>query len=127
MDTWKRKQLHSHIYRVPESFRNEVMQKAFYFQLAERDNKINSLRLQIVVVVGNSLSGQDISMELVEVAKEVHLSAKSLNITEGLSKVISKHDNLHLRPQVILLLFFSHSLSAYICARKYVAVVYIWI
>ena len=107
MDTWKRKQLHSHIYRVPESFRNEVMQKAFYFQLAERDNKINSLRLQIVVVVGNSLSGQDISMELVEVAKEVHLSAKSLNITEGLSKVISKHDNLHLRPQVILLLFFS--------------------
>ncbi|KAB5531913.1 hypothetical protein DKX38_018583 [Salix brachista] len=100
MDTWKRKQLHSHIYRVPEPFRNEVMQKAFYFQLAERDNKINSLRLQIVVVVGNSLSGQDISMELVEVAKEVHLSAKSLNITEGLSKVISKHDNLHLRPQI---------------------------
>ncbi|KAJ6387160.1 hypothetical protein OIU78_016969 [Salix suchowensis] len=77
MDTWKRKQLHSHIYRVPEPFRNEI-----------------------VVVVGNSLSGQDISMELVEVAKEVHLSAKSLNITEGLSKVISKHDNLHLRPQI---------------------------
>ncbi|KAJ6418424.1 hypothetical protein OIU84_001737 [Salix udensis] len=77
MDTWKRKQLHSHIYRVPEPFRDEI-----------------------VVVVGNSLSGQDISMELVEVAKEVHLSAKSLNITEGLSKVISKHDNLHLRPQI---------------------------
>ncbi|KAH8493198.1 hypothetical protein H0E87_022446 [Populus deltoides] len=77
MDTWKRKQMHSHIYRVPEPFRNEV-----------------------VVVVGNSLSGQDISMELVEVAKEVHLSAKSLNITEGLSKVISKHENLHLHPQI---------------------------
>jgi hypothetical protein len=45
-------------------------------------------------------------MELVEVAKEVHLSAKSLNITEGLSKVISKHENLHLHPQVILLFFF---------------------
>jgi cation diffusion facilitator CzcD-associated flavoprotein CzcO len=52
------------------------------------------------VVIGNSFSGQDISMELVEVAKEVHLSSKSLNITEGLSKVISKHENLHLRPQV---------------------------
>lgn len=77
MDTWKRKQMHSHVYRVPEPFRNEV-----------------------VVVVGNSLSGQDISMELVEVAKEVHLSAKSLNITEGLSKVISKHENLHLHPQI---------------------------
>lgn len=59
------------------------------------------------MVVGNSLSGQDISMELVEVAKEVHLSAKSLNITEGLSKVISKHENLHLHPQVMLLFFFT--------------------
>ncbi|KAJ4831256.1 hypothetical protein Tsubulata_014572 [Turnera subulata] len=77
MNSWKRKQMHSHVYRVPEPFRNEV-----------------------VVVVGNSLSGQDISMELVEVAKEVHLSSKSLDITEGLSKVINKHDNLHLRPQI---------------------------
>ncbi|GLT25242.1 hypothetical protein SLA2020_003860 [Shorea laevis] len=77
MDAWRRKQMHSHVYRVPEPFRNEV-----------------------VVVVGNSLSGQDISMELVEVAKEVHLSAKSLNITEGLSKVISKHENLRLHPQI---------------------------
>lgn len=77
MESWKRKQMHSHIYREPETFRNEV-----------------------VVVVGNSLSGQDISMELVEVAKEVHLSSKSLNISEGLSKVISKHDNLHLHLQI---------------------------
>ncbi|KAF2312829.1 hypothetical protein GH714_040879 [Hevea brasiliensis] len=67
MDTWKRKQMHSHIYRVPEPFRNEW---ARY------------------------------SMELVKVAKEVHLSAKSLDITLGLSKVISKRENLHLRPQI---------------------------
>ncbi|KAB2000025.1 hypothetical protein ES319_D12G203400v1 [Gossypium barbadense] len=78
MDAWKRKQIHSHVYRVPEPFRNEV-----------------------VVIVGNSLSGQDISMEIVKVAKEVYLSAKSLEvITEGLSKVISKHRNLHLYPQI---------------------------
>ncbi|GFP87445.1 flavin-containing monooxygenase FMO GS-OX-like 9 [Phtheirospermum japonicum] len=77
MDAWRRKQMHSHIYRVPEPFKNEV-----------------------VVVVGNSLSGQDISMELVSVAKEIHLSSKSLNISQGLSKVISKYDNLHLRPQI---------------------------
>ncbi|TQD79227.1 hypothetical protein C1H46_035265 [Malus baccata] len=69
MDAWKRKQLHSHIYRV-------------------------------VVVVGTSLSGQDISMELVDVAKAIYLSGKSLDISEGLSKVISKHENLHLRPQI---------------------------
>ncbi|XP_021820591.1 flavin-containing monooxygenase FMO GS-OX-like 9 [Prunus avium] len=77
MDAWKRKQMHSHIYRVPEPFADEV-----------------------VVVVGTSLSGQDISMELVEVAKAVYLSGKSLDISEGLSKVISKHENLHLRPQI---------------------------
>ncbi|XAR50006.1 hypothetical protein NMG60_11004209 [Bertholletia excelsa] len=77
MDKWRRRHMHSHIYRVPEPFRNEV-----------------------VVVVGNSLSGQDISMELVDVAKEIHLSAKSLDVSEGLSKVISKHQNLRLRPQI---------------------------
>ncbi|KAG0470826.1 hypothetical protein HPP92_017526 [Vanilla planifolia] len=77
MDTWTGRQLHSHVYRFPEPFNNEV-----------------------VVVVGNSMSGQDISMELVKVAKEVHLSAKSLEVSEGLSKVIAKHESLHLHPQI---------------------------
>ncbi|CAL5201842.1 unnamed protein product [Lathyrus oleraceus] len=78
MDTWKRKQMHSHIYRTPEPFHNEV-----------------------VVLVGNSFSGQDIAIELVGVAKEIHISSRSLSsITEGLSKVISKHDTLHLHPQI---------------------------
>ncbi|KAK2387717.1 hypothetical protein P8452_25834 [Trifolium repens] len=78
MDTWKRKQIHSHIYRTPEPFHNEV-----------------------VVVVGNSFSGQDLAMELVGVAKEVHISARSLHtVYEGLKKVISKHDTLHLHPQI---------------------------
>ncbi|KAI3669028.1 hypothetical protein L6452_40247 [Arctium lappa] len=44
------------------------------------------------VVVGNSLSGHDISMELVNVDKEIHLSAKLPGVLEGLSKVISKRD-----------------------------------
>ncbi|XP_061351991.1 flavin-containing monooxygenase FMO GS-OX-like 9 [Gastrolobium bilobum] len=77
MDTWKRNQMHSHIYRSPEPFRNEI-----------------------VVVVGNSLSGQDISIELVEEAKEVHMSSRSLKISEGLTKIISKHENFHLHPQI---------------------------
>ncbi|KAM6569563.1 hypothetical protein CsatB_017548 [Cannabis sativa] len=77
MDSWKRKQMHSHFYRVPDPFRNEV-----------------------VVIVGSSLSGQDLSMELVEVAKEVYLSSRSMDITEGFSKVIAKHQNLHLRQQI---------------------------
>ncbi|ONK75766.1 uncharacterized protein A4U43_C03F20310 [Asparagus officinalis] len=77
MDRWTRKQIHSHVYRVPKPFHNEV-----------------------VVVVGNSYSGRDISLELVDVAKEVHLSAKSLQISEGLSKVISKYQNLHIHLQI---------------------------
>ncbi|PSS07952.1 Flavin-containing monooxygenase FMO GS-OX-like [Actinidia chinensis var. chinensis] len=78
MDAWKRKQIHSHIYRVPDSFHNEV-----------------------VVVVGSFVSGRDISMELLKVAKEIHLSAKSLDdLYEGLPKFISKHDNMHLHPQI---------------------------
>ncbi|KAL1213799.1 Flavin-containing monooxygenase FMO GS-OX-like 8 [Cardamine amara subsp. amara] len=77
MDVWKRKQLHSHVYRVPDPFRDEV-----------------------VVVVGCSMSGQDLSIELVKVANEVHLSAKSLDISSGLSKIILKHQNFHLHPQI---------------------------
>ncbi|CAN0896047.1 Flavin-containing monooxygenase FMO GS-OX-like 9 [Linum grandiflorum] len=79
MEKWKRKQMHSHVYRVPEGFKD-----------------------QVVVVVGNSLSGQDIAMELVRgVANQVHISARSqTNLTEGFLTVISKHDNLHLRPQI---------------------------
>ena len=53
--------------------------------------------------MGSSQSGQDISLELVEVAKETHISTRSMDtITEGLSKVIKKHQNLHLQPQVRL-------------------------
>ena len=53
------------------------------------------------MIVGNSLSGQDLSMEIVEVAKDVYICARSMDtMTEGLSKVIAKHHNLHLRPQV---------------------------
>ncbi|KAJ9677499.1 hypothetical protein PVL29_022475 [Vitis rotundifolia] len=77
MDVWKRKQMHSHIYRVPEPFRQEV-----------------------VVIVGNSHSGEDISIGLVDVAKEIHLSVKSLDLSEGLSKFISKYHNLHLHSQI---------------------------
>lgn len=51
-------------------------------------------------MVGNSFSGQDIAMELVPVAKEVHLSSKTLDICEGLSKVVSKHSTLHLHLEV---------------------------
>ena len=46
------------------------------------------------------MSGHDISMEVAGVAKEVYLSVKSLDIFDGLAKVIAKYENLHLRPEV---------------------------
>ncbi|XP_021733918.1 flavin-containing monooxygenase FMO GS-OX-like 9 [Chenopodium quinoa] len=76
MNSWKRRQMHSHIYRIPDPFRDEV-----------------------VVIVGSSMSGQELSMELVEVAKEIYLSAKS-PISEGFSKVFANHKNLHLCPKI---------------------------
>ncbi|KAK6142951.1 hypothetical protein DH2020_023299 [Rehmannia glutinosa] len=51
------KQMHSHNYRVPEPFQD-----------------------QIVVVIGDGPSAKDISLEISRVAKEVHLSSRSPNI-----------------------------------------------
>nr|CAB3451689.1 unnamed protein product [Digitaria exilis] len=62
MDMWTRRQLHSHSYRVPDSFSGEA-----------------------VVVVGFHKSGKDIALELCEVASEVHVSVKSMDhdVTPG--------------------------------------------
>ncbi|CAA7387804.1 unnamed protein product [Spirodela intermedia] len=77
MEVWKRTQLHSHVYRVPDPFRD-----------------------QVVVLLGVSYSGRDIAIELLDIAKEVHLSAKSLSVSPALSKLLAAHPNLHLHPQV---------------------------
>ncbi|OEL22238.1 Flavin-containing monooxygenase FMO GS-OX-like 8, partial [Dichanthelium oligosanthes] len=66
MDRWSRRQLHSHSYRVPDSFHGEV-----------------------VVVVGCHESGKDIALELCQVAREVHICIKSTeDITPGVTKAI---------------------------------------
>ncbi|KAM0821207.1 hypothetical protein ACQ4PT_025301 [Festuca glaucescens] len=54
MDAWPGKQLHSNTYRVPEPFRG-----------------------QVVVVIGCSVSGMDISRDIAGVAKEVHVASRS--------------------------------------------------
>ncbi|KAI3800444.1 hypothetical protein L1987_28535 [Smallanthus sonchifolius] len=54
IEMWPRKQMHSHNYRVPEPFRD-----------------------QIVVVIGSGPSAVDISREIATVAKEVHMSSRS--------------------------------------------------
>ncbi|KAK6120557.1 hypothetical protein DH2020_045688 [Rehmannia glutinosa] len=54
---WTGKQMHSHNYRVPEPFQDKI-----------------------VVVIGDGPSAKDISLEISEVAKEVHLSSRSPNV-----------------------------------------------
>ncbi|KQJ97746.1 hypothetical protein BRADI_3g32990v3 [Brachypodium distachyon] len=53
-DTWPGKQLHSHSYRVPEPFVD-----------------------QVVIVIGASASAVDISRDIASVAKEVHIADRS--------------------------------------------------
>lgn len=57
MDTWRGRQIHSHVYRVPEPFQNEVTKTVFLFSK----------------ILGSSLSGQDIAVELAGVAKQIYL------------------------------------------------------
>uniref|UniRef100_A0A0D9WUR3 Flavin-containing monooxygenase n=1 Tax=Leersia perrieri TaxID=77586 RepID=A0A0D9WUR3_9ORYZ len=81
MDTWRRRQLHSHSYRVPDTFAGEV-----------------------VVIVGCNVSGIELALELRRVAKEIHLSTKSIDagLTPAMSKLLDKYQytNLHLRPKI---------------------------
>ncbi|TVU40256.1 hypothetical protein EJB05_13709, partial [Eragrostis curvula] len=76
---WRRRQLHSHSYRVPDSFRDEVM-----------------------IMVGCGDSGMDIALDLCGVAKAVHITAKSVEqaTTPAMSKMLANHADLHLHPQV---------------------------
>ncbi|KAL6647218.1 hypothetical protein ACP70R_014655 [Stipagrostis hirtigluma subsp. patula] len=79
MEQWQRRQLHSHSYRVPDPLRDEV-----------------------VVLVGCGDSGLDIALDLCGVAKEVHLTAKSVEaaMTPAMSKMLANHAELRLHPQV---------------------------
>nr|CAB3467312.1 unnamed protein product [Digitaria exilis] len=82
MDTWRRRHLHSHSYRVPEPFRDEV-----------------------VVVVCCGESGLDIATELCGVAKEVHLTANSVEEATSppamATKMLANHaGDIQLRPPV---------------------------
>ncbi|KAK1420135.1 hypothetical protein QVD17_21486 [Tagetes erecta] len=74
IETWSRKQMHSHNYRVPEPFRD-----------------------QIVVVIGSGPSGVDISKEIAMVAKEVHISSRSSLVKLGKS---DKFNNMWHHPEI---------------------------
>ncbi|CAN6196641.1 unnamed protein product [Urochloa humidicola] len=78
IDKWRRRHLHSHSYRVPDSFQGHV-----------------------VVIVGCNESGKDLALEIGEVAMDVHISVKSMeDVGPGMRKALSRHHNLHLHPQI---------------------------
>ncbi|XP_039141823.1 flavin-containing monooxygenase FMO GS-OX5-like isoform X1 [Dioscorea cayenensis subsp. rotundata] len=68
IDKWRGEQIHSHNYRIPEPFRD-----------------------QVVVLIGMSASSFDISREISKVAKEVHITSRAKDTVVG---KLDKHDNI---------------------------------
>ncbi|KAL3818199.1 hypothetical protein ACJIZ3_004104 [Penstemon smallii] len=75
IDEWPGKQIHSHNYRVPEPFRD-----------------------QVVVLIGSANSAADISRDIAKVAKQVHIASRSVQI-ELLGK-LPGHDNIWSHPMI---------------------------
>ncbi|GAB2274134.1 hypothetical protein Dimus_008906 [Dionaea muscipula] len=76
INQWPGRQIHSHNYRVPEPYRD-----------------------QVAVLIGSSESAVDISREIATVAKEVHVAARSM--PEGSFGKLPGHHNMWLHPMVI--------------------------
>ena len=91
---WPGKQIHSHNYRVPEPYGDQIsISNIFlpffilyfcifgYFSPIVSVNKfVLSKYLQVVVVIGYGPSAYDIGIEISKAAKEVHLSSRSPEI-----------------------------------------------
>ncbi|XP_061988846.1 flavin-containing monooxygenase FMO GS-OX-like 4 [Rosa rugosa] len=75
ISSWKGKQVHSHNYRTPEPFRD-----------------------QVVILIGSSASAIDISRDIAGVAKEVHIASRSV-ATETMEKKPG-YDNMWLHSMI---------------------------
>ncbi|KAE9613153.1 hypothetical protein Lal_00027404 [Lupinus albus] len=75
IDSWLGKQMHSHNYRTPEPFQD-----------------------QVIVLIGGAASAVDISRDIATVAKEVHVADRSIE-EDKLGKVFG-HDNMWLHSMI---------------------------
>ncbi|KAK9103175.1 hypothetical protein Sjap_020429 [Stephania japonica] len=75
IDLWPRKQIHSHNYRVPDPFRD-----------------------QVVVLIGSSASAQDISRDISGVAKEVHIASRTSS--DSTPSRLPGYDNMWLHSMI---------------------------
>ncbi|KAA8521876.1 hypothetical protein F0562_012810 [Nyssa sinensis] len=76
IDVWPGKQIHSHNYRVPEPFRD-----------------------QVVVLIGSSASAVDISRDIAAVAKEVHIASRSVK-KDGTLGRLPGYENMWLHSMI---------------------------
>ncbi|KAG7646026.1 Flavin-containing monooxygenase FMO GS-OX-like 1 [Arabidopsis thaliana] len=72
IESWPGKQIHSHNYRIPDPFKD-----------------------QVVIVIGSQASGNDISTDIATIAKEVHISSKMVA-----SDSYGCYDNLRIHPTI---------------------------
>ncbi|KAF2325526.1 hypothetical protein GH714_029845 [Hevea brasiliensis] len=75
VDLWPGKQIHSHNYRTPEPFRD-----------------------QMIIIIGHSWSSADISAEIAAVAKEVHIASRS--VPDGTYEKQRGYDNMWLHSMI---------------------------
>ncbi|KAJ4865794.1 Flavin-containing monooxygenase FMO GS-OX-like 1 [Raphanus sativus] len=72
IDSWPGKQIHSHNYRIPVPFKD-----------------------QVVVVIGSQSSGNDISKDIATMAKEVHVSSKAISSNSYVEYTGQKNLRIH--------------------------------
>ncbi|KAK6947602.1 Flavin monooxygenase-like [Dillenia turbinata] len=74
-DKWPGKQMHSHNYRVPDPFRD-----------------------QVVILIGSSASASDICRDIAGVAKEVHVASRS--VADQTFHILPGHENIWLHSMI---------------------------
>ncbi|GFP81784.1 flavin-containing monooxygenase FMO GS-OX-like 4 [Phtheirospermum japonicum] len=101
VDEWPGKQIHSHNYRVPDPFHN-----------------------QVVVLIGSSASADDISRDIAKVAKEVHIASRS--VQNGAIAKLPGHDKIWLHSMVkliyVVISLCHQGLSNIILIQEYVQI-----
>lgn len=101
IDAWPGKQIHSHNYRIPDPFRDQVRIELSVACHACVHACIIGSTLQVVVMIGNSFSSSDISRDISTVAKQVHVASRSDEI-RLLGKLVG-HDNIWMHSMVVWL------------------------
>ena len=113
IDAWPGRQIHSHNYRSPDPFRDLVgvnflslyiisSPEILSFWLYNLCSVLRTYYAQVVILIGSGSSALDMSLEIAQVANEVHIASRSSKV--GVLGNLSSYDNLklHLMTKVII-------------------------